>query len=735
MTAHDETIRKTLDLAVSHHKAGRFKEAEITYRQVLVAEPENEHANHFLGILAAQAGQPEMALQLISKAIEQNPSEPSYHLHLGNVYLAQNRLNDAVDAYDKTLTLRPGFAEALFNLGNVLRLLGRFKEATGYYQKAIASNPDYAGAHIGLGIIYRKQGQLVEAAAALKRALALQPDNAETLNNLAGVFTELGQIDEAIKALEKAIVLNPELAAAHNSLGILYFERGRLREAETALQRALAINRDYVEAYNNLGNILAARGRFSEAVMNFSKALGSDPNFAQAHNNLGNALKASARLNDALSSYRKAVALDLDYSEAHSNLLLAMNYLPACRQEEIFAESVRWWQQHGKGFFGHDRFYSNSRDKKRRLRIGYLSPDFRDHSVACFIEPVLKSHDRNSVEVFCYTNVSRPDTVTERIRAAADHWVSVVGRDAENIGARVRADNIDILVDLAGHTVKNSLLVFARKPAPIQVTWLGYPNTTGLAAMDYRLTDAVADPAGEGDELYSETLVRLEHGFLCYQAEGAAVPVTEPPCVKQGHITFGSFNNLAKTGPEVLRSWAKILNACKDSHLILKSVNLADEATADTLRQFLGQQGIAANRIHLLGQLESKNEHLEMYGKVDIALDPFPYNGTTTSCEALWMGVPVVTLQGERHSGRVGASILRHAGLEDLVADSIEGYIALAVSLADDREALREFRAQVRDLMQQSMLMDKKLFTATLEEAYRTMWLQWCDADPDPHAP
>lgn len=625
MTSQPDTIMEALQLAVTHHQAGRIRDAEIIYKQVLKAEPENEHANHFLGIIASQAGKNELAVEFISKAIAKNPAEASYLLNLGNVFRNQNNLPEALAAYQKALALKPDFPEAHYNLGLALQELGRLEEAVASYRQAIKLNADYAKAYNGLGIALRKLGRLDEAAAAFRQVLRISPG------------------------------------------------------------------------------------------------------LASANNNLGNVFLAQGHLPEALATYRQALAAKQDYSLAHSNILMTLNYFPDITQEDIYRESLQWADQHASRLLADEPLYENTRDRERKLRIGYVSPDFRDHSVASFFEPVLRAHDREAVEVFCYTDVRLPDAVTGRLQSQSDHWLSITGLADAAVASQIRTDAIDILVDLSGHTQDNRLLVFARKPAPVEVSWLGYPNTTGMKAVDYRLTDAIADPAGTSVTLHSESLIRLQGGFLCYQPEESAPDVTGPPCQELGYITFGSFNNLTKLNLEVVRCWAEILHLVKDSRLLLKSKHFSNEAIRSEFMQLFAAEGIAADRLELYGWMPYKHGHLELYNRLDIGLDPFPYNGTTTTCEALWMGVPVLTLSGDRHSCRVGASIMHQIGFDDLVVKSGEDYVNAARALADDRESLQETRSQLRTIMQESPLMDSRSFVQDLEDAYRQMWHKWCE--------
>jgi predicted O-linked N-acetylglucosamine transferase (SPINDLY family) len=342
--------------------------------------------------------------------------------------------------------------------------------------------------------------------------------------------------------------------------------------------------------------------------------------------------------------------------------------------------------------------------------------------VSYFFAPVLESHDRERFEIFCYADVAQPDAVTERLQQASDGWLRVTGLRPDAVARRIREDRIDILVDLAGHTGDNPLMVLAHRPAPVQVSWLGYPNTTGMRAVDYRLADAVVEPPGLADELSTETVVRLPHGFHCYEPPPGAPAAAPLPAPRQGHVTFGSFNDLKKTQPAVIRAWAEILNRVPGSRLLLKCSSFVDATTRDRYAKSFAEAGADPERVRMVPRVASTEEHLGLYGKIDIGLDPFPYNGTTTTCEALWMGVPVVTLRGDRHAGRVGASLLGRVGLGDWIADTKEGYVALAVSWASRRDELAALRRELRERVARSPLRDARGLTRAIEDAYRTMW-------------
>ena len=521
--------------------------------------------------------------------------------------------------------------------------------------------------------------------------------------------------------------MKPDYVAAHNNLGNVLRDQGKLDDALAAYHRALALRPDYVAAHVNLGNALKDLGRLEEAVAAFQKALAVKPDQPEARSNLGNAYKNQGKLTEAVAAYQKALELKPDYVDAHSNLVFCMNYDEQFTQRDIVAESRRWDAVHAVPRGADERPHPNDPDPERRLRVGYVSPDFREHSVSYFLDPVIAHYDRGTFEVFCYAGVVRPDKKTARFRDLSDGWCSTVGMTDAAVAERIREDGIDILVDLAGHSANNRLLVFAERPAPVQVTWLGYPNTTGLSAMDYRLTDAIADPAGDAEASHSETLVRLPNGFLCFTPTADAPEIGEAHAPAAGHVTFGSFNNLAKVTPDVVATWARVLDGAPTSRLLIKSRPLADAETHKRYVEMFDAHGIDAERVELIPRIPLRYGHLGAYGRVDIGLDPFPYNGTTTTCEALWMGVPVITLSGDRHAGRVGASILNRVGLGDLVAETREAYVETAVALANDLNRLSTLRNGLRDRVRQLPLCDADAFARDVEAAYREMWRRVCN--------
>lgn len=703
---------------------GRPDEALVNFRKALEAKPDYAAALCNMGVVQTDLGRPEEAVECYRKAIAVKPDFVTAYNNLANVLLDQGNREEAVACYREAVRIAPEFAEGFFNLGNALENLGDQEEAAACYRKAVRINPDFAEVYNNLGNLLRKQGFLDESVTVYRKALRLKPDFAEVHNNLGIALKEQGKIGEAVESFEQAIAFDPASAEAYSNLGDALRRLERLDEAVASCRKALGIRGDFSEAHNILGNALNKQGKLVESLASYELALAIEPDSAMAYNNLSNALTAQGRLEESLASYRQALAIKPDYYEAHSNLLVTMNYSPLCSARQIFEESLRWDEIHAELRTARQKPHPNNRDKDRRLRVGYVSPDFRKHSASYFCEPLLSAHNREEVEIYCYADVIKPDETTLRLQALADIWHYTNGMTDEALAERIRHDQIDILVDLAGHTAGNRLPAFAEKPAPIQVTWLGYPNTTGMSAMDYRLTDAVADPI---EQFHSETLIRLPDGFLCYLPPSEAPRVNALPSSGKGYITFGSFNNLAKTTDEVLELWGKLLNSLACSRLILKNNSFADEATRTRYLEMFREYGVAPSRITLLSMTATTRSHLELYGRVDIALDPFPYNGTTTTCEALWMGVPVITLLGNRHAGRVGASILNRVGLDDLVAITPEEYLRLAVELANDQKRLATLRRTLRKRMTSSPLCNANNFARTVEAAFRKMWHKWCE--------
>ncbi len=685
-------VRRDMETATRLYRSGDAVNAAQIYQRVLATDPDNADALHYLGLCAGDMGRLDTAMGLVDRSIALHPECAIYHNNRGNILRGRGRPEEAEEAYRRAVGIDPRDTRAWNNLGITLAGRQLYDAAARAFRRAIGADGSFAEAHNNLANVLHIQGGFDAAETSYRRAIEADPGYFMAYNNLANTLSAVGRRDEAIAACRRAVEIEPA----------------------------------YAGGYNTLASLLQGNGEFAEADAAFRKSIALDPGNAGTWNNFGNALKNVGGHAEAIVCFEKALEIDPQHSMAHSNLLFCMGMDANSTAREIFTQSQRWNEIHARPRAVAGRPHANDRDPDRRLRVGYVSPDFRNHAVSHFIEPLFDAHDRDAVAVIAYAHVAAPDETTQRIRARMDGWCDTVGMTHAELAARIRADRIDILVDLAGHTASNRLLTFAEKPAPVQATWLGYGGTTGLDAMDYRVTDAVADPQGDADRVHSETLVRLACGFLCYAPPGDAPEPGPPPADRCGFVTFASFNSLAKVTPQAASNWARVLKAVPDARLIIKGSPFSDPGTSRRYMAHFAAEGIDEGRIELLAQLPSRQAYLALYHRADIVLDSFPYNGGTTTCEALWMGVPVVTLAGDRHVSRMSASILGRVGADDLVAHSEDEYVAIAARLARDRSRLGDLRAGLRATMAASPLCDGPAFARAMETAYRDMWRRWC---------
>ena len=538
---------------------------------------------------------------------------------------------------------------------------------------------------------------------------------------------QAGRLQDAQSLYRQILSRQPDHPDALHLLGVIQFQQAQPNAAMELICRAIALDPGRPEFHCNLGVVLADVGRASDAIAAFQHALDLRPLYPEAHHNLGNSLRDMGLMDQAIAHYRQVLAIPPGDVESHHNLVYAMHFIPG-DPAAVFQEHLNWNRIHAQPLAGQIPRHSNDAAPDRRLKIGYVSPDFRQHSVGFFLLNLLANHDPAAVEVFCYSDAARPDAATARFQQAAHHWKPVVGVADAQLAQIIIQDQIDILVDLAGHTAGNRLLVFARKPAPIQVSYCGYPDTTGLATMDYRFTDAYADPPGATEQYHSEQLVRLPRCFLCYAPPADGPEVGPVPATAAGRITFGSFNSISKLSDATVAMWSQVLSAVPNSRLMIKGQGLTDAPVRQQVLERFAAHGIAADRLELHGRIASLAGHLELYHQIDIALDTYPYHGTTTSCEAMWMGVPVVTLAGKTHASRVGVSLLSNVGLEQLIAQTPEQYVQIAADLAKDLAALSVLRSALRSRLAASPLLDGSGLAREVEAAYRVMWKQWCES-------
>lgn len=571
-----------------------------------------------------------------------------------------------------------------------------------------------------------RQARFVEAETCLRESLSLRSDSADVLNDLGTVLGLQGRLEEAADYLERAIAMNPAHARAHSNLAAALLGLKRLDEAEVAARRALAINPDYPSAYNNLGLILNDKGRPCEAERSFREALQRAPEHHDTLNNLANALVDQGRAPEAFMLFERALALKPDFVSAHSNWLLSLHYVSGTGPSALLEAHRRWDRQHADPLRSTWRPFDNDRDPNRPLRLGFVSSDFWRHPVGFLFVRAIEGLRSLDCQTYCYGTGSNHDDVTERIAVASDVWRPARGLSDQTLADQIRADRVDLLFDLAGHTANHRLLVFARKPAPIQLAWLGYAGTTGLSTIDYLVADRSLMPPGT-EWTACERVIRLPDGYTCYDPLDQAPDVVLPPAVAAEQVTFGCFNNPAKIGPEVVATWAEILQRMPDSRLLLKYRGLDDPGLGARYVDLFAGCGIDPGRIALEGKTP-KAEMLATYGRVDIALDPFPHSGCLTTCDALWMGVPVITCPGDTLASRLSLSLLTSIGLLETVASDPGDYVERAVSLAQDLRHLAALRVAIRPRMEVSPLCDGDRLARNLLDALRTAWREWCAA-------
>ena len=603
---------------------------------------------------------------------------------------------------------------------------GRLQQAELACNQILAQNPNHPDALNLLGAIAHQVGKFDIAAQLIQRAVAANPNAPALHSNLAEVLSAANRFDEAIAAARRAIELAPANAQAHFTLGLSHFQIGRIADSIPFYQEALRLDPRYASAHVNLGAAYEKLDRLEDAAASYLRAIAIDPRQTNAHGNLGVAYARMGLLEEAIASYRQAVALDPSNVSAHSDLIYTLLHHPGYDAPTIFQEHLAWGRLHADPLGAAAPPHANTRDPNRRLRIGYVSPNFRSQAVSYFMEPILARHDHQHFEIFCYHDAPGADHVTARFRASADQWRDIAALSHDQLAQLIRQDQIDILLDLNGHIPHHRLLTFARKPAPIQITYIGYQTTTGMAAMDYRITDPIADPVeppGPTDPFHTEKLLRLPL-FFCYQPlNPSPAQAPAPPVDRNGFITFGSMNNFVKIGPQVVAVWAELLKRVPTARLQILIAG-GSNGNAHVARAF-ASHGIDSARLRLV-PMRPVFDYLDLFNDIDISLDPFPFSGHTTTCDALWMGVPVVTLIGKMYPGRMAASVLTSTNMTAYIAKTTSEYINIASTLATDLPRLRSFRPTLRQRFQESPAMDAATFTHNLEKAYREIWQDWC---------
>jgi predicted O-linked N-acetylglucosamine transferase (SPINDLY family) len=678
------------------------------------------------GLELEQQGRPEEALRRYDQAIVLAPDFARAHFSRGTILLDRGDAQDALEAFARAVQYKPDSAGTHFNIGSAHARLAQHEAAARAYRQALGFKPDFVDAEIALGAALEELGQDEAALESYRRALKIKPDHAQAHEKQADLLKRLERTSELAIAYRQMLELDPDNVDIVYSLGLVLRSLGQLRDAATHLRRAAELKPDFVNTHCHLGDIFMALRLFGEAAASYSKAIQLEPQNAEVHHNLGAAFKDLDQLDDALKSYRNALTIKPDFPIAQSNLLLTQHFLPGLSPEQLRDEAQRFGAMVSR-LAPPPASLRNHADPDRRLRVGLVSADLRSHPVAYFIESVLEALSTEAagrLELFAYSNSPDADDVTERLKGHLQGWYLAVGQPDEVLARRIRADGIDILIDLSGHTGKNRLPVFAWKAAPVQISWLGYFATTGVEAIDYLIADPWTLPP-ELESHFTEEILRLPETRLCFTPPPHNVEVTPLPALRNGYVTFACFNSLSKMNDAVVALWARVLHAVPGSRLRLAASPDQQIRWQHAVAERFAIHGISAERLHVLSA-GPRAAYLATYQEVDIALDPFPYTGGTTSAEALWMGVPVLTLAGKSFLSRQGVGLLMNAGLPEWVAEDADDYVRRAVSHAADLPRLASLRAGMRQQVLASPLFDAPRFSRHFEEALRSVWRKWC---------
>jgi predicted O-linked N-acetylglucosamine transferase (SPINDLY family) len=739
---------------------GQLKQAADSYRRALAVRPDYAVAHFNLGNTLLALGDAAGAAQSYRRTAELAPHDAGVHYSLGQALDAAAQHHDAAAAFRRALELHPAYLEALTGLANSLLAAGDLEQASVHYQQALALQPDSAEAHFRAGLSLQMQEQYVLALAPLARAVELDPHSIQACAWLAHTQHAAGHAALAAETYRAALALNPDDAALHNQLGIALHDSGDSEAALDAYRQALALQPDLAQAHGNIGVAQHALQRYDAACASYRQALAIDPQFAVAHVNLGISLRSMHKLEEAAEQFRlardmrpdyldahinlcaalselgelamavdacyAALAVNPDYMLVHSNLLFCLSHLATTDPDDLYREHLRFASQFETPFLDQWQQHDNARDPQRVLRVGFVSGDFNRHAVANFVIPIFEHLCRSPrLSLYAYYVNSQHDEATARVRACMANWRQADQLSDEQLAQQIRDDGIDVLIDLSGHTDKNRLMTFARKPAPLQATWIGYPGTTGLKAIDYFLTDRHLMPA-EFASQYSEQFAYLP-ASAPFLPSAEAPPVNPLPALNNGHITFGSFNRPNKLSREVIALWAKLLHAVPGSRLLLGAMPLSGDH--DVFIEWFAGEGIGLERLSFAPRGPMK-DYLALHHQVDICLDTFPYTGGTTTLHGLWMGVPMLTLAGATMPGRVSAAVLEHLQLDAMIAHDSADFVQKGVYLANALPLLSTLRASMRELLARSALGQPGVIAVGLEGALRAMWQRWCDGLP-----
>jgi len=743
----------------------QFDRAKELYRQAIAIKPDHIAACNNLGGILHREKQFDQAVSYFQRSAEADPNNAATQMNLGDALRALEKEDEAIARYRRALEIAPDYAAAWVRLGNIQGDQGQHSDAVASYRRALESEPDNAEANLNQGIALLELGQADSAEQCLRRALEIEPGSAEAHNglgltmkkrhemdaallcfqkalsirpkfsachsNIGSVLQALGQNDAAAQSYQRALDIDPDSAIAHSNYGSVLHSLGKADQAEASCRRALEIDPQLAEAHNNLGVIFSRTNRLAESIASFERAIKAKGNYAHAYANMGGVQKDIGRLAEALDTLRQALEIDPDDVITHNNLLFTYNYVANMPTEQLLAEAKRFGEVTAR--LAQPRtHWKNPTDPHRVLRVGFVSGDLGDHPVGFFLEGVfaaLTSRPGGTLELFAYPTVTCDDGTSARLRACCKGWHSVNGLSDKALAQRIADDGIDILIDLSGHTAHNRLPMFAWKPAPVQLTWLGYLATTGLSTIDYLIADEWTLPK-DREAYFTEKIWRLPDSYICFTPPANNALPGPLPANNNGYVTFGCCNNLTKMNDDVVALWSRVLHAVPNSRLLLKSRQLREDFVQQNVIDRFGIHGVGAERL-ILKAYVPRGEHLLTYCEMDIALDPFPYPGITTSVESLWMGVPFLTLAGESFLSRQGVGLLMNAGLPEWVAANPDDYVARAKAHAGDLQALAVLRSGLRRQVLASPIFDAPRFARNFETALRDMWHKWCAQYPD----
>lgn len=710
-------------------QVGELDEAKAIYLDVLSSDPENPDAWHLLGMTLHAANEHNAAIECLQNADQLVPNHPDILSNLGLVFRAAGNLDRARQHLEQASQVQPNSETIHNNLGTVYLELGELEAAESQFETAISLNESFDNAAMNLGNVWQRLGKYRDAERIYRQALLNQPENVSVLTNLGEALRNQGKWEESVEVLEQVIKLAPDQIETRLNLGRSLINLRRLPEAELHFNELISQHPGLPKPYHYLGKLKLEQRDFEQAELNIERALELDEKDMFARSSLGFACIETGQLKKAENCFREVVRTAPKMSDAHGSLLFLMSSSVQTMPNELFDETKKWAASHGNV----ERLgpHQNSKQLNRKLKIGYVSPDLRNHAVVSFFKPVLQSHDSKCFETYCYAEIASPDAVTEQLISNSDHWYYTKGLSNRQVAEKIMNDQIDILVDLAGHTANNRLIAFAHRPAPVQVTWIGYPNTTGLDSIDYRLTCDVQNPINE-PTFHTEELIRMPFGSFCFSRPSNAPDVGSLPAEKNGYVTFGSLHRPLKISEKARDYWAEVLKSCPNSKMLIFNTRFNAESTEE-LFGALENRGISRDRIDIQNQYEG-DSYLNIYKKIDIGLDVTPWAGATTTMEALWMGVPVIAFYGDRRSARSTAAIMKNVGHEEWVAYSAEQYVELATNFSSDVPQLARLRKSLRTDTE-STIVNATKFTRELERTFRTMWETWCEKPQESRIP